>query len=157
MPGETIDLHGLSVDVAMQTFIERCNQLFSGGYRGTIAVVHGYGSSGQGGAIKERLKSFLVKHADYFDAPAWDGGNPGVTAIRQLKLLPAEHAGGVHEQIIVFLQAPKTEAKILAKFHARPVAEIKGLLRELRGRGLICEINKSGQRAWQSVSGDGRQ
>ena len=152
MAEETIDLHGLSVDAAIQLFIERCNRLFRGGYRGKIAVVHGYGSGGQGGAIKDRLKGFLGRHADYFDAPGWDGGNPGATIIRQLKLLPADQAGGIHQQIIDFLQTPKTEAKILAKFHARSAAEIKGLIRDLGVRGVIHEVSKNGQKAWQSES-----
>lgn len=152
MAGETIDLHGLSVDAAIRTLIDRCNHLFSGGYRGKITVVHGYGSGGQGGAIKGRLKGFLAKHPEYFDAPSWEGGNPGATIIRQLRLLPAEQAGGIRQQIIEFLQTAKTEAKILAKFHARPASEVKALIRELRGKGFIREVSKNGQKAWQSDS-----
>ena len=82
----------------------------------------------------------------------WDGGNPGATIIRQFRLLPAEQAGGIRQQIIEFLRTAKTEAKIFAKFHARPASEVKALIHELRGKGLIRQVTKNGQKAWQSDS-----
>jgi len=151
-----IDLHGLTVDAALETFVEQCNRLFRGGYRGKIVVVHGYGSSGQGGAIKKRLTGFLAKHHDYFDSSVWDGGNPGVTTLRQLKALPVEKAGGIEQQLLAFLVVPKVEAKIFARFHSKSVAEVKELLRDLRQRGLIHEAVKNGQKAWQCGASSGK-
>lgn len=147
----TVDLHGFTVDDAIREFVRRCNTLFKGGYRGDIVVVHGYGSSGQGGAIKERLKGFLSRHADFFDAPAWNTGNPGATMLRQLKLLPAAKAGGMHQQILDFLVSAKTEPKILARFHSRPMKEIRAILQELRRDGLIAETQRNGQKAWLAM------
>lgn len=152
MASQQIDLHGLDVDEALKTFVSHCNKLFAGGYRGDVDVIHGYGSSGRGGVITSRLKGFLAGHAEYFALTEWAGGNPGVTTLRQLKLLPADKTGGIEQQVLYSLRTPKAEAKILARFHFRPAVEVRKILRDLRREGRIQEVTRNATKAWSAVA-----
>jgi hypothetical protein len=118
----TIDLHGLTVDEAMRHFVSSYNALFENGYRGRIEVIHGYGSSGEGGAIRRKLRSFLAANRDRFKLVS-DGdsrGNPGVTYVEGKGRLPAGEASTALERAILdFCATPKSENKILVKLIGR--------------------------------------
>ena len=53
------------------------------GYRGRLEVIHGYGSSGSGGVIREELRRYLKAHAAIFgEFLAGESlRNPGVTIL----------------------------------------------------------------------------
>lgn len=123
MTPRRIDLHGLTVDEAIAAFVRRYNAFLSEGYRGRIEVIHGYGSSGEGGAIRRRLRSFLAAHRDRFrHLSEGDAiGNPGVTFVEGKGRLPVPEKtdSALARAILAFCATPKTEAKILAKFVGR--------------------------------------
>lgn len=62
-----IDLHGLTVPEAIAEYVGAHNRLMARGYRGKVEVIHGYGSSGEGGVIREKLRAFLAAHRDRFE------------------------------------------------------------------------------------------
>ncbi len=150
MRSRTIDLHGLTADDALATFVERYNRMFAEGYRGRIEVVHGYGSSGTGGVIRRRIRAFLAAHRDRLKhlAEGDAAGNPGVTYVEPKGRLPEirADASDLGRAILAFCATPKTEAKILAKFAGRyGDPAIRTEIRQMAGEGLL------------SVTRDGRE
>jgi hypothetical protein len=117
---EYIDLHGLTVDEAMAEFIQFYNDCVERGYQGRIEVVHGYGSSGQGGAILRVLRDYLDENSSKFDhvLPGDIFGNPGITVLIPKDPL-AEPETPVCEAIRRFCKTPKSEQRILAKLRGR--------------------------------------
>ena len=49
----SIDLHERTVAEAIREFVRFYNACVRNGYRGRLEVIHGYGSSGSGGVIRE--------------------------------------------------------------------------------------------------------
>lgn len=79
-PTDQLDLHGLTVAEAVERFVEQYNGRVKRGQLGCWTVVHGYGSTGEGGAIRRRLRGLLNNHRDRLRYELGDDyGNPGWT------------------------------------------------------------------------------
>lgn len=90
-----IDLHGMRVDAALDAFIQYYNQCLREGYREGIEVVHGYGSSGKGGALLAALRELLARHTDRCTVVLGESvGNVGMTLVYPDKKLPARPRAG---------------------------------------------------------------
>ncbi|MFZ1084268.1 MAG: Smr/MutS family protein [Terracidiphilus sp.] len=79
----SINLHSFTVAEAIREFVRFYNACVSAGYRGRLEVIHGYGSSGSGGAIREELRKYLKAHEEIFGEflPGENLRNPGVTIL----------------------------------------------------------------------------
>jgi DNA-nicking Smr family endonuclease len=79
----SIDLHNFTVAEALREFVRFYNACVRSGYRGRIEVIHGYGSNGTGGVIREELRKYLAAHAEIFgEFLAGESlRNPGVTIV----------------------------------------------------------------------------
>jgi DNA-nicking Smr family endonuclease len=82
-PTRSIDLHNCTVPEAVHAFVRFYNSCVRSGYRGRVEVIHGYGSSGVGGAIKTELRRYLAAHAEIFGEVLFGESlrNPGVTVL----------------------------------------------------------------------------
>lgn len=80
---KSIDLHNFTVSEALREFVRFYNACVRGGYRGRVEVIHGYGSNGVGGTIKQDLRAFLKAHSEIFgEFLAGESlRNPGVTVL----------------------------------------------------------------------------
>jgi DNA-nicking Smr family endonuclease len=79
----SIDLHNYTVAEAIREFVRFYNACVRSRYRGRIEVIHGYGSNGVGGAIREELRKYLKAHAATFGEYLAGESlrNPGVTIL----------------------------------------------------------------------------
>ena len=77
----TLDLHQKTVVRALADFMAFYNGCVRQGFRGRLEVIHGYGSSGVGGGIKQALREFLDAHAASFQRVVYAPGNPGMTVV----------------------------------------------------------------------------
>ncbi|MGA3371358.1 MAG: Smr/MutS family protein [Terracidiphilus sp.] len=79
----SIDLHAYTVPEALREFVRFYNDCVRGGFHGRLEVIHGYGSSGVGGSIREELRRYLKAHAAIFgEFLAGESlRNPGVTVL----------------------------------------------------------------------------
>jgi dsDNA-specific endonuclease/ATPase MutS2 len=79
----SIDLHNFTVAEALREFVRFYNNCVRSGYRGRLEVIHGYGSTGGGGVIREELRKYLKAHAGIFgEFLAGESlRNPGVTIV----------------------------------------------------------------------------
>jgi hypothetical protein len=79
----SIDLHNCTVAEAIRKFVSFYNACVRSGYRGRIEVIHGYGSNGVGGTIRQDLRAYLKAHAETFGEYLAGESlrNPGVTIL----------------------------------------------------------------------------
>ena len=87
-----LDLHGLTVDEAIKTFVDHFNRHVRSS-REPLRIIHGWGSSGEGGRIRREFRQFLAEATDSLDwQPGEDfEGNLGVTIVYPRKVL---HSAG---------------------------------------------------------------
>ena len=79
----SIDLHKFTVAEALREFVRFYNACVRSGYRGRVEVIHGYGSNGVGGTIRQELRAYLKAHEDVFGEYLAGESlrNPGVTVV----------------------------------------------------------------------------
>jgi DNA-nicking Smr family endonuclease len=79
----SVNLHSLTVAEAIREFVRFYNVCVQSGYRGRLEIIHGYGSSGSGGVIREELRRYLKAHEEIFgEFLAGESlRNPGVTIL----------------------------------------------------------------------------
>ena len=137
-----LDLHGLTIDEAIRVFVERYNRHVQGN-REPLRIIHGWGSSGEGGKIRRKIREFLTEVTDNLDwKPGEDvEGNLGVTIVYPRKVLPARESQ-MAEAIERFCSTPRTESKIAGEFRTYNPREIKQAMRTLVRQGRLQEIVK---------------
>jgi hypothetical protein len=95
----SINLHNFTVAEAIREFVRSYNACVRSGYHGRLEVIHGYGSSGSGGVIREELRKYLKAHEEVFGEflPGENLRNPGVTILypRETEVaMPLSMGGG---------------------------------------------------------------
>ena len=77
---DDLDLHGFTVTEAIERFVECYNVRVNNNQYGCWKIIHGYGSTGKGGAIRVALRAFLNQHLDKLRYETGDDyGDPGWT------------------------------------------------------------------------------
>jgi len=122
----SIDLHAHTVPQAMREFVRFYNDCVRGGYQGRIEVIHGYGSTGGGGVIRQHLRKYLAANVDKFGSvlPGDSVGNPGVTIVWAKSVLSGP-AGAIplaspaQDAIVRLCQTAKSKERILMKLRGR--------------------------------------
>lgn len=112
-----LDLHGKTWTEAKADFIEAHNKILGQSGRETLDIVHGYGSTGQGGVIRERLRAYLDRyptHLTYKTGEDVDGnqGHTVVTPVRRFPSLEDQLA----EELWDYCSQPRSMSKIMGKF-----------------------------------------
>ena len=131
-PAEKLDLHGYTAQQALDFFLSFYNRQVGAGKRSSIEIVHGYGSSGEGGLIRQRLRTFLSGFpgkVTYTPGENLDG-NPGYTLVHPKSLLP-EGVESLHVEILAYCGIARTEEKVLGKFRQYGDAEVIAALKAL--------------------------
>ena len=116
-----LDLHGRSWKEASAEFIGIYNEAIQSEQAVSsleIVVIHGYGSSGEGGVIRHRLRAFLQRYGDRLEFSHGEEtmANPGCTIVRPRKPLPDNQAI-LEEQILDFCSQRRSRSAIIRKFH----------------------------------------
>jgi len=112
-----INLHGYTVDKALAQFITNYNLIIKNSQNTKICVIHGYGSTGEGGKIRSSLRKYLSEQTDKLQWFCGEqiNGNAGITYIQPKRTLPEPYENLAHE-IYHFCQTPKTREKIAGHF-----------------------------------------
>lgn len=146
---EELDLHGMSVEEALSAFRSAYARSVAWGCR-SLRVIHGYGASGEGGTIKKRIRGLLERYPDLVRyTPGESYGNPGESVVYPLQALP-DVEGDLRGEILRYCLSPKSQGKIVGRFRRYKDPEIRRLLQELQGEGLLKIVFKSGIRHYQS-------
>jgi len=112
-----INLHGYTVDQALKQFIAMYNLCVQKTKTIEICIIHGYGSTGEGGKIRSSLRKYLSQQTDKLQWTCGEqiSGNAGVTYVKPKHTLPEPHVNLAHE-IYHFCLTPKTKKKIAGNF-----------------------------------------
>ncbi|MBF0547282.1 MAG: Smr/MutS family protein [Candidatus Riflebacteria bacterium] len=134
-----IDLHGYEVLEAIDIFVESYNAKIKAGDFSQMNVIHGYGSGGEGGKIKLRLRNFLANHTDNLEFVFGENipsSNPGQTVVFPRRPLPSR-IDLLSEEILKFCDDPKTKTKIFGKFRRHGTVKIQTSLDILENHNLL--------------------
>ena len=135
---DELDLHGKTVPEALELFVRIYNAKVSRGDRFPFHVIHGYGSGGNGGEIRKRLRKFLEAYPQQvrFERGEQMLGNPGITIILPEKILPTQ-IEELAMEVLEYCRNGKSEEKIIGKFRRFGQIEVKIQLKELERQGKI--------------------
>jgi hypothetical protein len=147
-----LDLHGLTILEAVELFIGFYNSQIKKGDYSRFEVIHGYGSSGEGGAIRGRLRSFLARHGEFLSFVAGEEcrpPNPGKTLVCPVKPLPST-VDILAEEILAYCEVAKTITKISGRFRRHGEAKVQVALKNLEKLNLLTSFYKGQYRHYQA-------
>ena len=135
MNSTELDLHGQTWADALAAFEAECDREIarSNGGPFKIRVIHGYGSTGQGGVIKDRLRAFCARFPEHLEATAGEklDGNAGMTHVTVSGSFPNE-TERLAEEIHRYCRRGRTTGEIDGRFrrHGKPrIAQATALLK----------------------------
>ena len=156
MSSSKLDLHGKTWAEALSEFRDFYNLAArahpGGGVQ--LEVVHGYGSTGQGGRLLKSLRTFLERQSQagllsYRTGEAVDG-NPGHTLVTTLKPLPAagdDLADGIWE----FCARPQSHRKVMNSFRRHGDPQVQQAIRQLQGQKRLIAVTVGREKGYQAV------
>ncbi|NSW52689.1 MAG: Smr/MutS family protein [Anaerolineae bacterium] len=147
-----IDLHGMTVKEALDTFTAYYNAQLARNDRSEIEVVHGYGSSGEGGEIRKRLRRLLEGHPARVEFRAAErfSTNPGATYVKPILPLPTA-ADQLQSEILAYCENARTESKVIGKFRRYGDKQVKDALQSLVKEGLLRRFPKGAYIHYEQV------
>jgi hypothetical protein len=150
-PNDDLDLHGYTVAKAIEVFVRHYNTRVDNNQFGSWKIIHGYGSTGQGGAIRVKFHAFLDEHLDKLRYEAGDDyGDPGWTFVYPKVRLPDQRER-MAAVILSFCSEGKTEDRILREFAKLGQAQVKQAVRSLAKQGKLKMVNKGAKVLYQAV------
>jgi hypothetical protein len=140
--GNQLDLHGLTVPEAIEKFVEQYNARVKQDQLAGWTVVHGYGSTGEGGVIRSKLRAFLDQHPDKLRYELGDKyGNPGSTWVYPRLRLP-DRRERLALEILDYCAQPRVAEKILREFSVAGGVQVKEIVRSRIKQGRLASGNK---------------
>ena len=149
----SIDLHGRTWSEALIELIATYNRtLATGPSSEVIEVVHGYGSTGTGGSLRRRVRSFLASHSDRLEFQSGEDtdGNPGHTMVLPVQPLP-EVSDLLAEQVLEYCETARTQSKIAGKFRRYGDPTVIKAIRSLEKQGRLRAVNKGRNKAYEAI------
>ncbi len=148
---DELDLHGFTVAEAIERFVQDYNTRVDNNQYGCWKIIHGYGSSGKGGAIRGKFRALLDEHLDKLRYEAGDDyGDPGWTWVYPKLRLPDQQER-IAAAILSFCSDGKTEEKILRAFGKLGEAQVKQAVRSLAKQGKLKAVNKGVKALYRAV------
>jgi hypothetical protein len=148
---DDLDLHGFTVAEAIEQFVLQYNTRVDNNQYGCFKVIHGYGSTGTGGAIRVKLQAFLDQHLDKLTYESGNGyGDPGWTWVYPKVHLPDQRER-MAAAILSFCSEGKAEEKILREFAKLGEVQVKQVVHSLARQGKLKTVNKGAKILYQTV------
>ena len=149
-----LDLHGLTWRNSLGEFMQLYDEaMCAADDPGStqIMVVHGYGSTGEGGVLRTRLRRFLARFEDYLEFTPGEeiDGNYGCTIVRPLRHLPSS-TELLSEDIWDYCQTPKTRSKIAGRFRRYGDPNVMEAIKSLEKQGRLRRVHKRRHTAYEA-------
>ena len=156
MPSRTLDLHGKTWAESLAEFRDFYNGAARSHPNGGVQleVVHGYGSTGQGGRLQTSLRSYLERQSragllSYRTGEAADG-NPGHTLVTTLKPLPAA-GDDLADSIWEFCAHPQSHRKVMNRFRRHGDPQVQKAVRDLQGQKRLKSVTVGREKGYEAV------
>ena len=151
MQSLNLDLHGCTWQEALEEFITVYNAALDSmddANSVSLTVIHGHGSTGEGGIIRARLRAFLQRFSDHLDFTLGENldGNRGCTIVAPLSRIP-ETVDLLAEQIWDYCAYAKSKGKVVSKFRRHGEPRILQAIKSLENQGRLhrCRRKKVGE------------
>jgi len=138
----------MTVKDAEADFRRFYNSVFKQGRKGMIKVIHGFGSSGQGGVIRSRLRGLMFANRSAMTivlGEAYD--NPGVTFVEPRRLIPTSE-DRLAGEVVAFCSTPKPYDRIEKKFARHGAAVVRKTVESLIRNGSLTGSMKRGMKQY---------
>ncbi len=148
-----VDFHGKTWPQSLAEFIDAYNRAASlPGSSGTLEIVHGYGSTGAGGVLRTRIRSFLSKYPQnlHFQPGEDVDGNAGHTLVTPIKRLP-DTGGLLAEQVWEYCANPRSISKISGKFRRHGDPTVQQAIRILERQGRLRTVNNGRVKEYAAI------
>ncbi|MCK5793640.1 MAG: Smr/MutS family protein, partial [Anaerolineales bacterium] len=121
------------------------------GDRSIIEVVHGYGSTGEGGEIRKRLRLMLERNQRKLSHEFGDRktGNPGVTYVKPFQALPTA-SDALQAEILSYCVTARAERKIIGEFRNHGQKKVKTTLKQMAKNGTLKKFQKGAYTHYQA-------
>jgi hypothetical protein len=147
---DELDLHGYTVAEGIEVFVQRYNARVDNHQFGIWRIIHGYGSSGEGGAIRIKLRAFLDQHLDKLRYETGDTyGDPGWTWVYPNIRLPDQRER-LATAILHFCAEGKTEERVLREFAKLGEIQVRQVFRSLAKQGKLRAAIKGAKVLYQA-------
>ena len=149
-----IDLHGRTWVEALTAFIDFYNSALDeagDAYSVRLVVIHGYGSTGEGGILRNRFRGFLRRFDDRLEFTPGEGSclNPGITFVTALQRLP-DKRGLLDEAILGYCERPRSLSKITGRFRRHGGPRIVQAIKSLQKGGYLKRVDKLGRTMYEA-------
>lgn len=149
-----IDLHGHTWEEAQVEFIDFYNSaLNEAGDSSSVrlTVIHGYGSTGEGGILRSRLRAFLRRFDGRLEfTPGEDSCmNPGITLVTAIEKLP-DKMDLLDEAILGYCERPRSLGKITGRFRRHGGPRVVKAIKTLQKVGHLRRIDKLGRTLYEA-------
>ena len=147
---QTLDLHELKADDAIKYFLSEYENYQKA--REAFRLVHGYGSSGEGGKIMRKVRQILQDNADKLKYTCGEDidGNPGYTIVYPNQTM-ALFTDLLAQEILEFCEVSKVQGKILSKFRKHGDSNIIRTLKNLEKSRMIKAGTKGLHKTWTKI------
>ncbi len=148
----SIDFHGKTWAEALTEFLDVYNRTVQTQRGSRLDVIHGYGSTGTGGALRARFRGFLEKQGQrlLFTPGERLDGNPGHTVVEPVQRLP-DTGGLLAEQVWEYCQRPRSQSKITGRFRRHGDPQVMAAIRVLEGQGRLRTVHRGRVKEFEAV------
>lgn len=139
MTQQQLDLHGMTQRDAVEAFVAESNAaLERAGGPVTMRLVHGYGSTGEGGVLGARLRGFCDSHPDRASYVRGEDAerNPGLTIVTVESPLP-DGCQRLGDAIVEYCGRARTMDRITGRFRREGGREVAYVVRDLASQGRL--------------------
>ena len=149
-----LDLHGHTWRESLKEFISVYNEAVSSHTEPSsiqIIVIHGYGSTGEGGVLRNRLRGFLSRFDDCLEFTPGEeiDGNQGCTIVKPVSRLPDVN-DLLAEQIFDYCEQQRSRSKVMGRFRRHGQPKVMQAIRALEKQGRLERRNKRGMVVYQA-------
>ena len=153
MATRELDLHGRTWSEAKAEFIDFYNDALEQDDNVTgsqLTVIHGYGSTGEGGTLRKRLRGLLCRLGGRLEFTLGEDidGNMGCTIITPLK--PILEDGLLKEEIWDYCQRPRVQSKITGRFRRHGHPKVMQAIRSLERQDRLTKLRRRGRILYES-------
>ena len=117
-----------------------------------LRVVHGYGSTGNGGVLRTRFRKFFEKHESRMEFTPGEkvSVNPGYTLVTPRYPLPGTDAV-LSELVWDYCEQAKPMGRIVGQFRRYGTPRVQQAVRTLEGQKRLRKVMKGKSSAYQAV------
>ena len=154
MDTRELDLHGKTWPEALEEFVDAYNRAVqpNGHACRILRVVHGYGSTGNGGVLRTRFRKFFENHESRMEFTPGEkvSVNPGYTLVTPRYPLPGAEAA-LSELVWDYCEQAKPMGRIVGQFRRYGAPRVQQAVRSLEGQKRLRKVVKGKNSAYQAV------